>query len=269
MIVRLVVLLAALATVATLHTKSRFNRDVSLKATGSDLGSSLITLLNLSQEVGTSSNIKFRQSADRFREQFTKTFSTRYDVAKEYLNNILTPLSIIDSPDTLSTEAIALRSTIMNQLKGIEKAANVVVFYNEPIENLNEMKTSIYFPYEFFAPVKLNDGSETEDVDEEIESSNNRQGIRDWIVGKVFNRKNRDEDDDKGSDSINDRIFRYNEAGVKDVNRSRVAKSIADKVLLTHSLTHSSICLSTHSLTSRLLLMKDTVRRVFPVLRHR
>lgn len=231
LVARLVVVLLSLTAVASLGSKQRVLRDTSLRATGSDIGSSLITLLNLSQEVGASSNIKFRQSADRFREQFTKIFSARYDVAKEYLNNILTPLSIIDSPDTLTKEAIAMRNTVMKQLKGIEKSANVVVFYNEPLENLNEMKTSIYFPYEFFAPVALNDDTQAEEVDDDDE--NVKQGLRQWIVGKVFNRKSKD--DDKSSEN---EIFSPRSKDI-DTNRSKISKTIADKViLLTHSLTH-------------------------------
>jgi len=224
---RLLVLLVSLAAVASLPARRAISRDTSLRATGSDIGSSLITLLNLSQEVGTSSNIKFRQSADRFRDQFTKIFSARYDVAKEYLNNILTPLSIIDSPDTLTNEAIALRSTIMKQLKGIEKPANVVIFYNEPIENLNEMKTSTYFPYEFFAPVTLNDDNQTDEVDDEDE--NEKQGFRQWIVGKVFNRKGKGEDRNSNSENINE-IFSPRDTDV-DSNRSKISKTIAEKVL--------------------------------------
>ena len=237
LLARLVVLLVSLATTVSLGSKQRMIRDTSLRATGSDIGSSLITLLNLSQEVGASSNIKFRQSAERFREQFTKTFSARYDVAKEYLNNILTPLSIIDSPDTLTKEAIALRTTIMKQLKSIEKPANLVVFYNEPIENLNEMKTSIYFPYEFFAPVKLNDDTQTEESDDD-ETDSDKQGFRQWIVGKVFNRKSKD-DDTSDNESINE-IFSPRSKDI-DTNRSKISKTIADKVTfyyLTRSFIH-------------------------------
>ena len=38
-----------------------------------ELGSSLITLLNLAQEIGSSNNLRFRQAADKLRDQFARS----------------------------------------------------------------------------------------------------------------------------------------------------------------------------------------------------
>jgi hypothetical protein len=47
-----------------------------------ELGSSLITLLNLAQEIGSSNNVRFRQAADKLRDQFARSFALRYDLEK-------------------------------------------------------------------------------------------------------------------------------------------------------------------------------------------
>ena len=65
-----------------------------------ELGSSLITLLNLAQEIGSSSNLRFRQAADKLRDQFARSFALRYDLEKSQF--LSAALSSIDGDTQLT-----------------------------------------------------------------------------------------------------------------------------------------------------------------------
>ena len=66
-----------------------------------ELGSSLITLLNLAQEIGSSNNLRFRQAADKLRDQFARSFALRYDLEKSQF--LSAALSSIDGDTQLTT----------------------------------------------------------------------------------------------------------------------------------------------------------------------
>lgn len=66
-----------------------------------ELGSSLITLLNLAQEIGSSNNLRFRQAADKLRDQFARSFALRYDLEKSQF--LSSALSSIDGDSQLTT----------------------------------------------------------------------------------------------------------------------------------------------------------------------
>ena len=124
-----------------------------------ELSSSLITLLNLAQEISTSNNVRFRQAAEKLKNRFARSFSVRYDLDK---SNFLTAiLATIDGEDKLDNEQIALRDTILLQLRGIERRASSIVFFNEPLSNLDEFKYPHVFPYDALTPFRLdsNDGN--------------------------------------------------------------------------------------------------------------
>jgi hypothetical protein len=65
-----------------------------------ELGSSLITLLNLAQEIGSSNNLRFRQAADKLRDQFARSFALRYDLEKSQF--LSSALSSIDGDSQLT-----------------------------------------------------------------------------------------------------------------------------------------------------------------------
>lgn len=65
-----------------------------------ELGSSLITLLNLAQEIGSSNNLRFRQAADKLREQFARSFALRYNLEKSQF--LSAALSSIDGDSQLT-----------------------------------------------------------------------------------------------------------------------------------------------------------------------
>ena len=69
-----------------------------------ELGSSLITLLNLAQEIGSSNNLRFRQAADKLRNQFARSFALRYDLEKSQF--LSTALSSIDGDSHLTEGTI-------------------------------------------------------------------------------------------------------------------------------------------------------------------
>lgn len=66
-----------------------------------ELGSSLITLLNLAQEIGSSNNLRFRMAADKLRDQFARSFALRYDLEKSQF--LSAALSSIDGDSQLTT----------------------------------------------------------------------------------------------------------------------------------------------------------------------
>jgi len=110
-----------------------------------EIGSSLITLLNLAQEISSSSNVRFRQAADKLRQQFARSFSIRYGIEKSQF--LSAALASIDGDDKLSADQQALRDTVLAQLRGIERRASSIIFFNEPLPNLDEYKHPFDYPY--------------------------------------------------------------------------------------------------------------------------
>ena len=110
-----------------------------------ELGSSLITLLNLAQEIGSSNNLRFRQAADKLRDQFARSFALRYDLEKSQF--LSAALSSIDGDSQLTPVQLALQDIVLSQLKGIEKKASSIIFFNEPMTNFEDINYSFKFPY--------------------------------------------------------------------------------------------------------------------------
>lgn len=132
--------------------------------------SNLITLLNFAQEVGASSSSeKLRASADRLRQQFVKSFATRYDLSTGPLaggttvasGSLPTLLANINDDSLLSEEAKAIRDVILMQLNevGGEAAAKPenIIFYNEKLKHLREYRYALPFPRDALQPVSLVD----------------------------------------------------------------------------------------------------------------
>lgn len=118
---------------------------------GDLLESSLITLLNLAQEIGSSNNLRFRQAADKLKDQFARSFALRYDLdSSQFLSSAL---SSLDGDSQLTIEQVAMRDTVLEQLKGIENSASTIVFFNEPLTNLEEFSHPFIFSYETLQPV--------------------------------------------------------------------------------------------------------------------
>ena len=115
--------------------------------------SSLITLLNLAQEISSSSNIRFSKAADKLRNQFARSFSVRYDIEKSQFLSVA--LSSIDGDDKMTEEQKVLRDVVLSQLRSIERRASSIIFFNEPLPNLDEFKYPFDYPYEAFQPCHL------------------------------------------------------------------------------------------------------------------
>lgn len=47
----------------------------------------------------------------------------------------------------------AIQATVMAQLKGIERKASSIIFFNEPLGNLNEFQYPFSFPYSALEPL--------------------------------------------------------------------------------------------------------------------
>jgi hypothetical protein len=121
-----------------------------------EIGSSLITLLNLAQEISSSNNMRFRQAADRLRNQFARSFALRYDLdkAQQFLS---ASLASIDGDEKLTKEQAALRDTVLLQLRAVERSASSIVFFNEPLPNLDEYKYPFSFPYDALGSLPVTD----------------------------------------------------------------------------------------------------------------
>ena len=126
-----------------------------------EIGSSLITILNLAQEISSSRNVRFRQAADKLRQQFARSFSMRYDIEKSQF--LSTALASIDGDDKLTEEQVVLRDTILMQLRSIERRASSIIFFNEPLPNLDEFKYPFDFPYDALDSCQLVDTSASTD----------------------------------------------------------------------------------------------------------
>lgn len=121
-----------------------------------DVSNSLLTLLNLAQEVGSSNNLKFRQFADRLREQFNRSFALRYNLTREQLKLASAPLSGIDDLDRLNEDARKIRELICDQISFIEKSQPTsILFYNEPQDNLDKLKYPFIYPLNCIDPPPL------------------------------------------------------------------------------------------------------------------
>jgi hypothetical protein len=118
---------------------------------GDLLESSLITLLNLAQEIGSSNNIRFRQAADKLKDQFARSFALRYDLDNSQF--LSSALSSLDGESQLTGEQIAMRDTVLAQMKGIEGKASTIIFFNEPLTNLEEYTHPFTFSHNALQPV--------------------------------------------------------------------------------------------------------------------
>jgi hypothetical protein len=104
----------------------------------------------MAQEIGSSSNVRFRQSADRLRSQFVKSLGDKYNLASWADSlDIKTSLSTMDRPNSL--KAAAIKEEITLQLKRIDTAASDVLFYNEPLPHLEQYRYSPGFPLDALA----------------------------------------------------------------------------------------------------------------------
>lgn len=123
-----------------------------------EIGSSLITLLSLAQEISSSNNLRFRQAADRLRNQFARSFAVRYNLDRvQFLSSAL---ASVDGDDKLSDEQIALRDEVLMQLRTIERRASSIIFFNEPLPNLDEYNYPFTFPYDALEPLRLPESKE-------------------------------------------------------------------------------------------------------------
>jgi hypothetical protein len=52
-----------------------------------------------------------------------------------------------------STAQRAIQAIVMAQLKGIERKASSIIFFNEPLGNLNEFQYPFSFPYNALEPL--------------------------------------------------------------------------------------------------------------------
>ena len=139
-----------------------------------EIGSSLITLLNLAQEISSSRNVRFRQAADKLRQQFARSFSLRYDIEKSQF--LSTALASIDGDDKLTEEQVVLRDTILLQLLNIERRASSIIFFNEPLPNLDEFKYPFDFPYDALESCQLVDTSASRDSTDVKSSDKDARG---------------------------------------------------------------------------------------------
>lgn len=145
---------------------------------GDLLESSLITLLNLAQEIGSSNNIRFRQAADKLKDQFARSFALRYDLDNsQFLSSVI---SSLDGESQLTREQIAMRDTVLAQMKGIEGKASTIIFFNEPLTNLEEYTHPFTFPYNALQPVIYipPPDENTDDLEEANEASRIEQQRR-------------------------------------------------------------------------------------------
>ena len=81
-----------------------------------------------------------------------RSFSQRYDISKTLLSSLALPLTTIDGNNNLNQTAISLKDTIISQLNSINKKASSIIFYNEPLSNLQELKYPFLFSYDIFDP---------------------------------------------------------------------------------------------------------------------
>lgn len=144
--------------------------------------SNLITLLNFAQEVGAgTTNTKLKDSADRLRQQFVKSFTSRYELstgggAIAEVGSMVDLLSNINSDATLCAEAKAVRDVVLLQMGecGGEEAINdpkTILFYNERLRNLNEYRHTLPFPLETLQPVTLADEVAAVGADQRTENT--------------------------------------------------------------------------------------------------
>lgn len=140
---------------------------------------SLITLLNFAQEVGSSSNVRFRQNADRLRTQFVKSFTDRYSLAQDLIADLAQSLSNVDNEKLLSPEAMKIKQKIIEQLDAIDRLASDIIFYNEPLANLEQLRFTSGFPLEALVSTLPRDDQTrarttiSEEIEEDSASSTN------------------------------------------------------------------------------------------------
>jgi hypothetical protein len=111
---------------------------------------SLLSMANMIQEISSSKSARFRQSADKMQESFAKLFASRYNLAKDRLLqavNVSARLDIIPS----SSDGSFYLDKIVFQLQSVEKAPSSILFYNEPLANLDYMKFPFFFPVDTIA----------------------------------------------------------------------------------------------------------------------
>jgi nitrate reductase beta subunit len=53
---------------------------------------------------------------------------------------------------TRNTAQRALQAVVLSQLKGIERKASSIIFFNEPLPNLEEFHYPFSFPYDALKP---------------------------------------------------------------------------------------------------------------------
>lgn len=111
--------------------------------------SSLLSLLNLIQEISSSKNEKFRQSIEKLKESFIVKFIQRYEVSKERLSKAINIQSRLeDIPMMHYARSKLVKSHIESELDVIRKKPSVIAYYNEPLEMLEIMKYPFIFPVE-------------------------------------------------------------------------------------------------------------------------
>jgi len=119
--------------------------------TSSEFGASLMSLLNLAEELGArSANSKFRKSTDRLRKLFAKTFIERYSLAKDQIKPIAEALSSIDRLGAYDSDMESLSDSILKEIEDVEGFASSIVFYNEPLPKLEELSFPFKYPHSTF-----------------------------------------------------------------------------------------------------------------------
>lgn len=69
-----------------------------------------------------------------------------------FITHIIPIISII-----LLSVQLALQEVVLSQLKGIEKKASSIIFFNEPLSNFEELNYPFKFPYNALEPYVLSE----------------------------------------------------------------------------------------------------------------
>lgn len=152
------------------------------------ISTSLLPLLNLAEEIKSSSNVGFRRLADSLVTKFVSSFSRRYDIAIEQLSFPLLsfPLSTLEIPASSYIQS-ALKTSIHHQLQKIGKNPSFVIFYRDNVTTLEALKFPFLFPVEAIgSEIQLLEKNDYHDVDHnEFEEYGN--------AGNLKNRKSKRE----------------------------------------------------------------------------
>lgn len=112
---------------------------------------SLLSLLNLAQEINTYTNIsniaRVRTSIEvSLLDNFVKLFSMKYNITKERVMNVVNITARLENVDNSNSNTIAIQTIIKSQLQSILKKPSSIIFYNEPLTILNSIKYPFIFP---------------------------------------------------------------------------------------------------------------------------